>query len=191
MRREFAGFALALLCVVILSAGCAKKQAVREEAAPPVTTPAPQPTQPAQPPTPPAEEKVQPQQIQESPLTAQDGGSAAETTGDLGLQPIYFEFDSYALSPEARETLAKDADLLKNKKNQNVVVEGHTDERGTGDYNLALGEKRAKSAMSYLITLGVPADRLSTISYGEEKPAVPGSDESAWIKNRRVSFSTR
>jgi len=105
------------------------------------------------------------------------------------LEKIYFAFDSFALTEQSRETLYKNAEQIIKKSTAKYTVEGHCDERGSDEYNLALGEKRAKSAYNYLITLGVPAERLSTVSFGEERPADPGHDEEAWAKNRRAEFS--
>jgi len=107
-----------------------------------------------------------------------------------GLRKIYFDFDSAALSEGARETLAKNAQFL-TRQNSAVQIEGHCDERGSDEYNLALGERRARSAMEYLVRLGVPAQRLSIISYGSEKPVDPGHDEAAYAKNRRDEFVIR
>ncbi|MCL2760371.1 MAG: peptidoglycan-associated lipoprotein Pal [Desulfuromonadales bacterium] len=116
------------------------------------------------------------------------GSETAKNQNELSLQTIHFEFDSYILSQAARDILYKNAQYLLKRYNGNVRLEGHTDERGSDEYNLALGEKRAKSAMNYLITLGVPANRMSVISYGKEKPVDPASNEEAWAKNRRVDF---
>lgn len=96
---------------------------------------------------------------------------------------VYFGYDSYILTDESRNTLQASFKNLAGK--QKIQIEGHCDERGSSEYNLALGEKRAKSAQSYLVALGYPADRISTISYGKERPADKGNDESAWAKNRR------
>jgi peptidoglycan-associated lipoprotein len=104
------------------------------------------------------------------------------------LAKIYFDFDSYKLSESSRSELVKNADLIKKDSVEKVRIEGNCDERGSDEYNLALGEKRAKAAMQYLVTLGIPTDRLSIISYGKEKPADPGHDEAAWSKNRRDEF---
>lgn len=101
---------------------------------------------------------------------------------------IHFAFDSYDLSSEARETLRKKAELLQKMSDLQMVIEGHCDERGTAEYNLALGERRARAAYEFLVLLGVDADRLSIISYGEERPLVEGSNEEAWAKNRRAEF---
>ena len=103
---------------------------------------------------------------------------------------IYFEFDSAALLPTAQETLSQKADyLLSNAGAMNVTIEGHCDERGTEAYNLALGERRAEAAKSFLINLGVNSNQISTISYGEEKPLDTAHSEEAWAKNRRVHFA--
>jgi peptidoglycan-associated lipoprotein len=116
--------------------------------------------------------------------------SSASSFDPSGLEKIYFEFDKSDLSKEARDILSRNAQtMLKSKSGINVKVEGHCDERGSAEYNLALGERRAKSVQQYLITLGVQPDRLSVISYGKEKPAVQGNDEAAWSKNRRAEFS--
>ena len=104
------------------------------------------------------------------------------------LKMINFEFDSFALSQQARDILYANAEyLLKNYKGK-LKLEGHCDERGSDEYNLALGENRAKAALNYLLTLGVPANQLSIISYGKERPLDPASTEEAWAKNRRVEF---
>ena len=104
------------------------------------------------------------------------------------LEKIYFDFNSYKLSPAARGTLAKNAELLKQKGTINIRIEGNCDELGSDDYNLALGERRAKEAMKYLQAMGIPDVRLSVISYGKEKPVDPGHDEAARANNRRDEF---
>ena len=101
---------------------------------------------------------------------------------------IYFEFDKFNLTADARKVLAEKASFLNAHPNINVRVEGHCDDRGTREYNLALGERRAKSAQDYLIFLGINPDRVSTVSYGEEKPLETGTGEAVWAKNRRAEF---
>lgn len=101
---------------------------------------------------------------------------------------IYFDFDNANLDYQAQELLKQKAMWLRDNPDGNVVIEGHCDERGTNAYNLALGERRAESAKAFLVDLGISADRLTTISYGEEKPVSMGSDEEAWAKNRRAAF---
>ena len=105
------------------------------------------------------------------------------------LQDVFFGYDSFELSEEARQTLQANTDWLQNNTEVKVEIEGHCDERGTAEYNLALGAKRARAAQDYLITLGVPAERLSVISYGEELPQCTDSNESCWQRNRRGHFS--
>lgn len=103
-------------------------------------------------------------------------------------ETIYFDFDRSELKPEARAILSKKADWLRTHSQYAVEIQGHCDERGTNEYNLALGERRANAAWKYLNALGVSAARMNTISYGEERPADPGHNESAWAKNRRAEF---
>jgi peptidoglycan-associated lipoprotein len=104
------------------------------------------------------------------------------------LKPVFFELDSSELSAEAQTTLKANADVLKRYGSWVVTIEGHCDERGTPEYNLALGERRAVTARTYLVSLGIPAERLKTVSYGKEFPFDPGHDEAAFAKNRRAHF---
>lgn len=105
------------------------------------------------------------------------------------VKPVYFDYDSYALRPDALSTLQANAEVLKQVPNVIVQVEGHCDERGTQEYNLALGEKRALATREQLVRLGISGDRIVTISYGEEMPADTGHNEDAWSKNRRCQFN--
>lgn len=116
-------------------------------------------------------------------------GPAPGTQADLVVNVgdrVFFGYDRYDLTPEARDTLEQQAAWLKQYPRISVVIEGHADERGTREYNLALGERRANAAKNYLVALGVSPSRLTTISYGKERPAVPGSNEAAWAQNRRA-----
>ena len=106
-----------------------------------------------------------------------------------GLQTVYFAFNSSALSDSTKETLMQNANILNEKPNLMVEIEGHADERGSREYNLALGEKRADETKNYLISMGVPAERMTTISFGKEKPIAFGHDEDSWGKNRRSNFA--
>ncbi len=151
--------------VSLLAIGCAKKPAPQ----PATEAPAPKPA--------PVETQVKETQVKET---------VSYKVSDLAR--IHFDFDSYVLTASARKTLAQNAEVLKALSGVKVRIEGHCDERGSDEYNLALGERRAQAAMNYLATLGVPASRMSTISFGEEKPLDPGHDESAWAKNRRAEF---
>ena len=103
-------------------------------------------------------------------------------------EDIYFEYDKSTLTPMAQAVLKRKADFLLNSLDSSVTIEGHCDERGTNEYNLALGDRRAESAKRYLVNLGVSPARLATVSYGEENPVDPGHDEEAWAKNRRGHF---
>jgi peptidoglycan-associated lipoprotein len=114
----------------------------------------------------------------------------AEVSGEGGpLDDVRFEYDSAALTDAARATLEKHALWLQSHREAKVSVEGHCDERGTVEYNLALGEQRARAARDYLVSLGVAAERLRTVSYGKERPLDPGTGEEAWAKNRRARFA--
>lgn len=109
--------------------------------------------------------------------------------GESGLQTVYFDYNSFALRDDTRRLLQANANQLKNTPGVMIQIEGHCDERGTQEYNLALGEKRALAVREYLVSLGVAPSRIITISYGEEMPAVQGSNEAAWSKNRRAEFN--
>ena len=115
-------------------------------------------------------------------------GEAPGTPPGSPLKEIYFAFDKYDLSADARATLKANGDWLKRNPTARIEIEGHCDERGTNEYNLALGAKRAQAAKDYLVTLGIPAGRISTISYGEEIPVCREHNEACWQKNRRDRF---
>jgi peptidoglycan-associated lipoprotein len=105
------------------------------------------------------------------------------------IQDVFFDYDKYNLREDSRRTLQENARLMREHPEFSVVLEGHTDERGTREYNLALGQRRADAVRQYLIDLGVPGSQMRTISYGEERPFDPGSNEGAWSLNRRVHFN--
>jgi peptidoglycan-associated lipoprotein len=111
-----------------------------------------------------------------------------EVVKESDFLTIYFDFDKSNIREDQKPRMEKDAAILKANPNLVVKIEGNTDERDTYEYNLALGERRALAVKDYLIKLGIPADRLETISYGEERPADPGHNEAAWAKNRRADF---
>jgi peptidoglycan-associated lipoprotein len=124
----------------------------------------------------------------QSSLDALRRGESPATAANDAMKEIHFDFDSYDLSSAARATLKKSGDWLRSNLSVRVEVEGHCDERGTSEYNLALGAKRAQAAKDYLVSLGVTPGRVSTISYGEEIPLCREHDESCWSKNRRDRF---
>ncbi|MDO8734614.1 MAG: peptidoglycan-associated lipoprotein Pal [Elusimicrobiota bacterium] len=107
------------------------------------------------------------------------------------LETVYFDYDDATLRSDVRNILAKNAKWLKDNTDVEIIVEGHCDERGTTDYNIALGDRRAKAVRSYLMKLGIKGNRIATISYGEEKPVDAGHDEAAWAKNRRADMLGR
>ncbi len=123
-----------------------------------------------------------------SSLEALRSGESTATPASSALKDAYFAFDRYDLSAEAREALKVSADWLKANAAVRVQIEGHCDERGAEDYNLALGAKRAQTAVDYLATLGIASNRMSTISYGEEIPVCKEHTEECWAKNRRARF---
>lgn len=126
-----------------------------------------------------------------SPLGSPGGrGGLAPSEAEKELASIgntvYFAFDSFALDTQAQQTLDQQAAMLLRSNQIDVIIEGHSDERGTREYNLALGERRATAVKDYLVAFGIAPDRIRAISYGEERPAVIGSNEEAWAKNRRA-----
>jgi len=121
-------------------------------------------------------------------LDALREGKSTATPSSGPLQDILFDFDRYDLRADARDTLRANAGWLKNNPSARIEIEGHCDERGTNEYNLALGAKRAQSAKDYLATLGISTERLSTISYGEEIPVCKEQNENCWRRNRRARF---
>jgi peptidoglycan-associated lipoprotein len=123
-------------------------------------------------------------QIYEGDQQGPAPGTQADLVVNVGDR-VFFGYDRYDISDEARATLDKQATWLQQYPDLVVTVEGHADERGTREYNLALGERRANSVKGYLVALGIPASRINTISYGKERPAVPGSNETSWAQNRR------
>jgi peptidoglycan-associated lipoprotein len=133
-------------------------------------------------------------ELSESDLAAQregrfGSGSIPTAEGEGMFRDIHFSYDSYAIDEEARHDLDANARTLSEQPDLRVTLEGHCDERGTVEYNMALGAERARSVKNALVSLGVPSSRIDTVSYGEEIPLDPGHDEMAYAKNRRVHFS--
>ncbi len=178
---------LILAGAMLASYGCPKKK----PATPPqdltvdTTTVAPTPAAPAQEVPEPMAPKVD-DQIEDRLLSADLQVVNDELRRRGFAADVFFQYDESTLSDETRDRLSKNADLLKGAPQLVLVIEGHADERGTNEYNLALGERRANSAKDYLSSLGVAGDRLRTLSYGEERPACTESDESCWSQNRRA-----
>lgn len=111
-------------------------------------------------------------------------GSQQDLATNVGDR-VFFAYDSSDLAPEARDTLNRQVEWLNRYPNLQITIEGHSDERGTREYNIALGDRRATTVKNYLVSMGVPASRINTISYGKERPAVVGSDAASWAQNRR------
>ena len=114
--------------------------------------------------------------------------SIVDINKDSPLRPVFFAYDSDALDDLARSTMSANADVLRKYSTWIVTLEGHCDERGTAEYNLALGDRRAQAVRNYMVSLGIAADRMKTVSYGSEFPFVPGHDEKSWSQNRRAHF---
>ena len=146
---------------------------------------------PVEPPPPPRIEETPPPPRTEAPKVNEDELRRQRIQARIAetFKPIYFAYDQSTLSPESQAILQEIGKLMKEVAEITARVEGHADERGTNEYNLALGERRAIAVQDYLASYGVPKSRLQTISYGEEKPAQMGGDESSWTKNRRVEFT--
>jgi peptidoglycan-associated lipoprotein len=173
--------AIALLFALAIFGGCATKPKPTETTEPMAeTSPAPAPVETYTPPAP--EEPMTPT---ETPTMMTETPMAFNVSD---LVDVFFDYDKSDLSADSRDTLANDAKLLKAASGVNIVVEGHCDERGTNEYNLGLGERRANSVKNYLVSLGISASRIKTISYGEEKAFSSGHNEGAWKQNRRAHF---
>lgn len=162
---------LALILMVVSSLGCSKK-AVSSGPAEPVTPPPPPETE--------IETTTPPEQTQLPPEPEK-----------LELEDVFFDFDKAELRADARAILSRNGEMLQRHPDARILIEGHCDERGTREYNLALGDKRAKAAMDFLVRFGIEPVRIETISYGEERPFAMGHNESAWALNRRAHFVIR
>jgi peptidoglycan-associated lipoprotein len=186
MRLRWTAVLIAVVAMTTAAACHKKAPPVARPAPPPTTTATTAPSRPPTPPEPVAEPTVVP------PEPVRDDAISSASLDDLNknspLKPVYFELDSSDLSPVSQKALDENAALLKRYPTWAVTVEGHCDERGTAEYNLALGERRAIAARAYLVSIGIAADRLRTVSYGKEFPFDPGHDEAAFAKNRRAHF---
>jgi peptidoglycan-associated lipoprotein len=175
--------AFGLLAVVSTACGGNKDPVARPTPPPPGETA----LNPTQPPPPPLNEQaiVSPEPVRDDRILS---ASLDDLNRNSPLKPVFFELDSDMLSATAQSVLDENAAVLRRYPSWAVTIEGHCDERGTAEYNLALGERRALAARAYLLSLGIPADRLRTVSYGKEFPFDPGGDEGAFSKNRRAHF---
>lgn len=181
--RQIAALVAALVLAGTLGA-CAKKT-------PPVARPTNPPppsagsTRPPAPPEPVAEPEPVPPEPAVEDISSRD---IDDINKNSPFQPVFYALDSSEVDAAAQQTLNANAEILKKYPTWVITIEGHADERGTAEYNLALGERRALAARNYLVSLGIAADRLRTVSYGKEFPFDPGHDEAAWAKNRRAQF---
>jgi peptidoglycan-associated lipoprotein len=183
-----------LAALVVVSAGACHRRV------PSVESPAPPPSaneqgtlgagKPPAPPAPVKEPVKEPVVAAPTPIVEDRLSSASldEINKNSPLKPVFFEYDQSDISGEAQKALDANADVLKRNSSWIVTIEGHCDERGTAEYNLSLGERRANAARAYLVSLGIPADHLRTVSYGKEFPFDPGHDAAAWARNRRAHF---
>ena len=188
MRRNAKALMVLVLLLTIGVAAC------KDKAKPPVARPMPppmvsntsgDPTRPPDPPRPVAEPVIVPPMPVEDTIGSK---SIDDLNRDSPLRPLFFELDSSDVSTDGQQVLQANAAVLKKYPGMQITIEGHCDERGTAEYNLALGERRALSAKNYLVSLGVPADKVKTVSYGKEFPFDAGHDDGAWAKNRRAHF---
>jgi peptidoglycan-associated lipoprotein len=188
MNRWLSLRAAVVLLLVVGAAACGKKQppiARPIPPPPPVSTPVTPPPEP--PPPAPAEPTPAP-----APVAVPEDSIASRSLDEINknspLKPVFFGVDQSEIDQAGQQALANNADLLKRYPTWLISIEGHCDERGTAEYNLALGERRAVAARNYLVSLGISADRVKTVSYGKEFPFDPGHTEDAWAKNRRAHF---
>lgn len=163
----------AALSLLLMAPGCSSRKKVEGGAAPPEPPPT---TSDNLPPT-------------ETPPPPPTTGGTEETASNL--RDAYFDFDDASLREDAKAALDGNAKYLESHSGTSVVIEGHCDERGSVEYNLALGEKRARAAKDYLVAYGITASRVTTISYGKERPFDPGHSEEAWASNRRAHFVSK
>ncbi len=177
---------MSLLLVGLIISGCAKQPATTAATAAPAPAPAPRAAAPGPAPTAAAPAESGAAATAAPASTARP--SLKEFTAVAALKDVFFEFDKYDIRAEDAKTLDANATWLKSNAENLVLIEGHCDERGTNEYNLALGERRAKAAMNYLVSQGVQANRITIISYGEERPLCNEKNESCWSKNRRAHF---
>ena len=183
MRRMVLVTSVAALMAIV---ACGKKQPAVARPFPPVPASASSTPPPPTPPSPvPAPPMVPPEPVRDDAIAS---ASLDDLNKNSPLKPVFFEYDSDELSPAAQQILNEDATVLKRYATWTVTIEGHCDERGTAEYNLALGERRAVNTRAYLMSLGIAAERLRTVSYGKEFPFDAARSEEAFSKNRRAHF---
>ncbi|HUI57449.1 MAG TPA: OmpA family protein [Bryobacteraceae bacterium] len=196
MKSSEKSVILAVAVVALIAAGCAKKKV----AAPPPPPPPPAPTAPAAPHQQPAAHAapVVARTPTPAPVTPQPHYPNAVTRARIDtllarIEDAYFDYDKHTLRPDAIKALQADStelrDILKDYPDYKLTIEGHCDERGSAEYNMALGQERSEAAKDYLVQVGIPSAQLNTISYGKEKPVCDEHDESCWQRNRRIHIA--
>jgi peptidoglycan-associated lipoprotein len=197
MRSALRSVALLVPVLALLFVGaCAKRPDMRAAATPaPAPAPAPAPQAAPAPPPPvaaaPAPAPAPPPVVAAAPAPPPPA-APKEFEANSALRPIHFDFDKFNIrSGEDEKILETNAGWLKDNRNQSLLIEGHADERGTPEYNLALGERRATSTKDFLVARGVAADRITIVSYGEERPLCTAKNEGCWAQNRRAMFLTK
>ena len=187
MRRQTNRLMMVAVLMTLAVGACGKKQ-------PPIARPMPPPgntgtptanVMPPPPPTPVAEPTITVPPMPDDSIASK---SLDDLNRDSPLKPLFFELDSAEVSADGQRLLQENAAVMKKYPGWQVTIEGHCEELGTAEYNLALGERRALAAKNYLVSLGIPADKVKTVSYGKEFPFDPGHNEDAWSKNRRAHF---
>jgi peptidoglycan-associated lipoprotein len=197
MRRHGERFAVLMLILAVIIAACARRPQLMQAAAPAPTGAAV--TEPSKPelPAPVAPPSSPPPAVATAPPAAAPPPPApvlpapAQFREVPGLKAIYFDFDKSVIRPDMARILDANIDWMKSNPDALILIEGHCDERGTNEYNLALGDRRAKATMDYLAARGVAGARLTTISYGEERPVCAGHTAACWDRNRRAHFLTK
>jgi peptidoglycan-associated lipoprotein len=185
VRQLFSGIALCSALAVV-AAGCHKKVPPAAPAPPP-TTPTTAPATPPSPPPPPAPAAAPaPRPLSDEEIFARK--SLDQLNGERPLDDVYFDLDKFEIRDDARAALLKDADWLKKWASTQITLEGHCDPRGSSEYNLGLGSRRATAVKDYLVNLGVPASRVVVVSKGKEQPFCSDENESCWQQNRRGHF---
>ena len=182
-KKRFIIFTILILCIGLMITGCPKKTVVKEEPSVKKEEAAKVEAERA---AKGREAEAAKKELEKSLVAKKEPGIEGEVFESSLLKDIYFDFDKYDIRPGDMAILKGNAELLKKYHKVKIQIEGHCDERGTNEYNLALGERRANSTRNYLLSIGVSPERISIISYGEERPLDSGHTEDAWTKNRRA-----
>ena len=181
MTKKSLIITILILCIGLIMMGCPKKTVVKEEPSFKKEEAKAEAERMAK-----EKESKAKEEFEKSIVAKKTPGIEGEVFESSLLKDIHFDFDKYDIRPSDAAVLKGNAELLKKYPKVKIQIEGHCDEKGTNEYNLALGERRANSTRNYLLSLGISPERISAISYGEERPLDPGHSEEAWVKNRRA-----